>query len=66
MWEFLKFIILTNIGRLLIGAVIVFIGAILVNEFNYLPVFYIGLIIFAGEAAYMVAYMIWSVIKEWL
>jgi hypothetical protein len=64
--EFLKFLVLTNIGRLLLGAVIIFIGAVLVNEFDYLPVFYVGLVIFAGEAAYMVGYMIWNVIKEWL
>lgn len=64
--EFLKFLVLTNIGRLILGAVIVFIGAILVNEFDYLPLFYIGLIIFGSEVVYMIGYMIWNIIKEWL
>lgn len=67
MWEFIKYLFLADIGRLCLGAVIMFLGGILLNEFNYKPMFYIGLAIFALEFAWLFLNMIYQVvIKGWL
>jgi hypothetical protein len=65
MWEFLKYLVLTNVGRILLASIIIIIGAILVNEFEYNAVFYAGLILFGCQFIYMTVYMIYNVVNEW-
>lgn len=66
MWEFLKYLVLTNVGRILLASIIIIIGAILVNEFEYNAVFYAGLILFGCQFLYMTAHMIYNMFIEWL
>jgi len=65
MWEFLKYLVLTNVGRILLASIIIIIGAILVNEFEYNAVFYAGLILFGCQFIYMTVYMVYNMIKGW-
>lgn len=66
MLEFLKYLVFTNVGRILLASIIIIIGAILVNEFEYNAVFYAGLILFGCQFLYMTVYMIYNMFIEWL
>lgn len=67
MWEFVKYLVLTNMGRIILASIIILIGAVLVNEFEYNGLFYVGLVIFSAQFAYMTVNMIYNVVfKDWL
>ncbi len=67
MLEFIKYLFITDIGRICLSAFILIIGAIIVNEYEKNTLFYIGLIMFALQFAWMFINMIYQVvIKDWL
>ncbi len=67
MWEFIKYLFLADIGRILLSSLVLIVGAILVNEYDKNTLFYIGLIMFTAQFAWMFINMVYHVvIKDWL
>jgi len=67
MWEFIKYLFITDIGRILLSTLVLIIGAIIVNEYEKNTLFYIGLLMFTLQFAWMFLNMVYQVVvKDWL
>lgn len=62
MWEFIKYLFITDIGRILLSALVLILGAVIVNEYDKNTLFYIGLIMFTIQFAWMFINMIYNVV----
>lgn len=61
---FVLFLILTNIGRIILSVIFIFLGALLVKYDKSPILFYFGLLIFGTQIVLMFGYMIYNMIKN--
>ena len=64
--DFGLWLLITHLGRAIIGIVLLFVGGILIEGDKTSVPFYIGLVLFGFEASVMFFHMAWNLIKEYL